>query len=625
MRTFNSSIIILSIATCWAMSTLAGSIEPAAISAPTAKEARAFIEHVNTELTATYIESARANWIARTYITEDTENLIASVGARAIAQESQFIAESHRFDNLTLPADLTRQIKLLRINVQPAPSDPTLRIETTQIAAQLEGLYGKGKYCPASDSSNCLRIDELDVKMAKSRDPQELLDMWTGWHAISKSMRPKYARFVELSNQGAQELGVADTGALWRSRYDMSDEQFAQELERTWQQLRPLYDELHAYVRAKLIQKYGAVAQRSDGMIPAHLLGNMWAQEWGNIYDIVAPAGAAPTSDIGKALRKHLPNADSEDRLLQLQAAKDLAHYGDVFYQSLGFEALPATFYQRSQFIRPRDRDVDCHASAWDLDADRDLRIKMCIHIDADNFTTVHHEEGHNEYQRAYRDQPYLFRGGANDGFHEAIGDSIALSITPDYLKQLGLIDIIPPASADIPLLLRTALDKVAFLPFGLLVDKWRWQVFSGKVTSASYNQAWWELREHYQGIAPPVPRTESDFDAGAKNHIPANVPYARYYLARIYQFQFYKAMCTAAGFKGPLNRCSFFGSKAAGAKLDAMLKAGASQPWQQTLKAMTGVDHLDAAPMLEYFQPLYVWLKQQNIANHTKTGWTTP
>lgn len=607
------------------MSTLAGSIEPAAISAPTAKEARAFIEHVNTELTATYIESARANWIARTYITEDTENLIASVGARAIAQESQFIAESHRFDNLTLPADLTRQIKLLRINVQPAPSDPTLRIETTQIAAQLEGLYGKGKYCPASDSSNCLSIDELDVKMAKSRDPQELLDMWTGWHAISKSMRPKYARFVELSNQGAQELGVADTGALWRSRYDMSDEQFAQELERTWQQLRPLYDELHAYVRAKLIQKYGAVAQRSDGMIPAHLLGNMWAQEWGNIYDIVAPAGAAPTSDIGKALRKHLPNADSEDRLLQLQAAKDLAHYGDVFYQSLGFEALPATFYQRSQFIRPRDRDVDCHASAWDLDADRDLRIKMCIHIDADNFTTVHHEEGHNEYQRAYRDQPYLFRGGANDGFHEAIGDSIALSITPDYLKQLGLIDIIPPASADIPLLLRTALDKVAFLPFGLLVDKWRWQVFSGKVTSASYNQAWWELREHYQGIAPPVPRTESDFDAGAKNHIPANVPYARYYLARIYQFQFYKAMCTAAGFKGPLNRCSFFDSKAAGAKLDAMLKAGASQPWQQTLKAMTGVDHLDAAPMLEYFQPLYVWLKQQNIANHTKTGWTTP
>ncbi len=624
MQPFISSIRILSIAACLATGAFAGPTDPQSF-APTVKEARAFVEHVNTELLATYIENARANWIARTYITEDTENLIASLGARAIAQQNQLIAESHRFDNLALPADLARQIMLLRIDVLPAPSDPTLRIETTQIAAQLEGLYGRGRYCPIGAGLPCLGIDELDVKMAKSRDPQELLDMWTGWHAISKPMRPKYARFIELSNQGAQELGVADTGALWRSRYDMPDAQFSQELERTWKQLRPLYDELHAYVRAKLIQKYGAVAQRDDGMIPAHLLGNMWAQEWGNIYDLVAPVAAPPTYDIGAALKKQIPNAESEDRALQLGVAKALAHYGDVFYQSLGFEALPTTFYERSQFVRPLDRDVDCHASAWNLDANQDLRIKMCIHIDADNFTTIHHEEGHNEYQRAYREQPYLFRGGANDGFHEAIGDSIALAITPDYLKQLGLISTIPPASADIPLLLRTALDKVAFLPFGLLIDKWRWQVFSGKVDPAHYNQAWWDLREHYQGVAPPVPRTESDFDAGAKNHIPANVPYARYYLARIYQFQFYKAMCTAAGFKGPLNRCSFFGSKAAGAKLNAMLKVGASQPWQQTLKSMTGVDHLDAAPMLEYFQPLYVWLKQQNIANHNTIGWTAP
>jgi len=458
--------------------------------------------------------------------------------------------------------------------------------------------------------------------MATSRDPKELLDLWTGWHAIAVPMRPKYARFVELSNQGARELGVADTGALWRSRYDMSDQQFSSELERTWQQLRPLYEELHAYVRFKLNQKYGAPAGRPDGMIPAHLLGNMWAQEWGNIYDIVAPASAPPTYDLEASLRRQIPNANSPDHEQQLEAAKALARYGDSFYVSLGLEALPATFYERSQFIRPRDRDVDCHASAWDIDSNQDLRIKMCIHIDADNFTTIHHEEGHNEYQRAYRNLPFLFRDGANDGFHEAIGDSIALSITPEYLGQLHLIDTVPPPEADIPLLLRTALDKVAFLPFGLLIDKWRWLVFSGKVKPQDYNKAWWDLREQYQGVAPPIARTEADFDPGAKNHIPANVPYARYYLAAIYRFQFYKAMCEAAGYKGPLNRCSFFGSKAAGAKLATMLKTGASQPWQITLREMTGVDHLDATPMLEYFQPLYTWLRQQNVLNRSKPGW---
>ncbi len=230
-----------------------------------------------------------------------------------------------------------------------------------------------------------------------------------------------------------------------------------------------------------------------------------------------------------------------------------------------------------------------------------------------DYFTTVHHELGHNFYQRAYNKQPFLFRGGANDGFHEAIGDSIALSITPAYLKTLGLTTTDPPAEADIPLQLRTALDKVAFLPFALALDKWRWEVFSGAVKPADYNKAWWALRAKYQGVAPPVNRTEADFDPGAKNHVPTNVPYARYFLARIYQFQFYKAMCDASGYKGPLNRCSFYGSKAAGDKLAKMLEVGQSQPWQQTLKQMTGTDHLDAQPMLDYFAPLYQWLKEQN------------
>jgi peptidyl-dipeptidase A len=597
---------------------------PPAAQAPTVQDARAFVDRVNATLLGSNVERSRTAWVAATYISDDTEALTAINSSRWIAQVNQFIAESRRFDGLTLPADVSRQIMLLRTNAIPAPSDPALRLETTQLRAQLQGLYGKGKYCVRSGPQECLGIDELDVRMAKSRDPQELLELWTGWHAIAVPMRAKYTRFVELSNQGARELGVADTGALWRSRYDMQDTEFSLELERTWRQLHPLYEELHAYVRARLIQKYGAVANRADGMIPSHLLGNMWAQEWGNIYDLVAPTSAPPTYDIETALKQQIANASSTHYEQQLQAAKELARYGDRFYISLGLDPLPAAFYERSQFIRPRDRDVDCHASAWDIDADEDLRIKMCIHIDADNFTTVHHEEGHNEYQRAYRKLPFLFRGGANDGFHEAIGDSIALSITPEYLKELNLIDRIPPPEADISLQLRTALDKIAFLPFGLLIDKWRWQVYSGQIKPEDYNKKWWALREQYQGVAPPVARTETDFDPGAKNHIPANVPYARYYLASIYQFQFYKAMCDAAGYKGPLNRCSFFGSKAAGAKLKTMLEAGASQPWQLTLKQMTGKDHLDAAPLIEYFQPLYVWLKQQNAANNNKPGWQT-
>jgi peptidyl-dipeptidase A len=389
----------------------------------------------------------------------------------------------------------------------------------------------------------------------------------------------------------------------------MTPEQFSAELERLWTQVEPLYKELHAYVRHKLIAKYGAEAERKDGMIPSHLLGNMWAQEWGNVYDIVAPPATPATYDIGDILKE------------RKATARQVTEYGESFFHSLGFDKLPDTFWQRSMLTRPADREVVCHASAWDIDFDMDVRLKLCIHGTTDDFITVHHELGHVYYYMSYRKLPFLFRSGANDGFHEAIGDSLALSITPEYLKQIGLIQQIPPASADLPILLRTALDKIAFLPFGLLIDKWRWEVFSGQVKPADYNKAWWALREKYQGIAPPVDRTEADFDPGAKYHIPANTPYARYFLARIYQFQFYRAMCRAAGYTGPLNRCSFYGSKAAGDKLKAMLEAGQSRPWPETLKLMTGEGHVDASAMVEYFQPLLTWLKQQNA--NEKPGWS--
>ncbi len=588
---------------------------------PTVAEAQAFLDRTNAEMLKLQTDASHAEWLAETYINEDSEATGALLNEQNSSRQLALIEQSHRFDKLTLPAALRRQMMLLQVNAPAAPHDPKLLAEETQVAAQLTGMYGKGKFCPdlpagqtPSAETKCMGIDDISNLMAKSRDPQELTRLWVGWHAIGAPMRDRYARFVDLQNTGAREQGRHDTGELWRAGYDMTPAEFSSEVDRAWRQLEPLYRELHTYVRHRLIAKYGAAADRKDGLIPAQLLGNMWAQEWGNIYDIVAPTDPKLSQfkpvDLEGALREQIATQDpgthsafqasadlSSDaaQTAKTAAGKDMVRYGESFFKSLGFAPLPATFWVRSQFVHPRDRDVVCHASAWDLDSVDDLRVKMCIEVNADYFTTVHHELGHNFYQRAYNKQPFLFRNGANDGFHEAIGDAVALSITPAYLKTLGLATSEPPAEADIPLQLRTALDKVAFLPFALALDTWRWQVFSGEIKPADYNNAWWALRAKYQGIAPPVKRTEADFDAGAKNHIPTNVPYARYFLARVYQFQFYKAMCDASGYKGALNRCSFYGSKAAGDKLNHMLEAGQSQPWQATLKEMTGTDHLDA------------------------------
>jgi peptidyl-dipeptidase A len=575
---------------------------------PTVADAAAFLKKAEAELEKLGIMGQRAEWVAETYINGDTEILTAAANEAIIKRTTELIKEGKPYESLNLPADLKRKFLLLKLSLtMPAPDDAKPREQLTQLASSLGADYGKGKYCPPS-TDKCLGIDDLEEQMAKVRDPKKLADMWTGWHKVGAPMRDRYAKFVDLSNQGAKELGFDDTGALWRSNYDMTPAQFSAEMERLWKQVEPLYMELHAYVRRGLIKKYGAAADRPDGMIPAHLLGNMWAQEWGNIYDLVAPPAAPATYDIGQILQS------------RHTTPKQIVQYGESFFRSLGFAALPDTFWQRSQLVRPADRDVVCHASAWDIDTKEDVRLKVCLHGTSDDFVTVHHELGHVYYYRAYENQPYLFQNGANDGFHEAIGDSVALSITPEYLSKIGLLKQAPPAQADLPLLLHKALDKIAFLPFGLLIDKWRWQVFSGEVKPANYNAAWWALREKYQGVAPPVERTEQDFDPGAKYHVASNTPYARYFLAAVYQFQFYRAMCHAAGYTGPLNRCSFYNSPEAGKKLAAMLALGQSKPWPEALKAMTGEDRADASAILEYFEPLITWLKQQNQGQ--ATGW---
>jgi peptidyl-dipeptidase A len=581
--------------------------------APTVADAERFISQAEARLLDLWIKSERANWVSETYITDDTEAITAEAEAAVKSASADLARQAKRYEKLPLPPDLARKFKLLKLSVDiPAPRDAAAQAELSKIDVSLDSDYGKGTWCPddAKDgkTNNCKQLPDIEKIMANSRDPQELLNAWKGWHSISPPMRKRYSRMVELSNQGARELGFADVGGMWRSNYDMPPDEFAKELDRLWGQVRPLYVSLHAYVRWKLAEKYGKDVVREDQPIPAHLLGNMWSQEWNNIYPLLAPPDANSGPDVGAALRAK--NVD----------AREMVRYAEGFFKSLGFEPLPSSFWERSMFTKPRDREVVCHASASDIDFKEDVRIKVCIEPTAEDFTTVHHELGHNFYQRAYDDLSPLFRGSANDGFHEAIGDTIALSVTPEYLKKIGLIDSVAPPSADIGLLLDRALEKVAFLPFGLLVDEWRWKVFSGEIKPADYNKSWWELRRKYQGIAPPVARSESDFDPGAKYHVASNVPYARYFLAYILQFQFHRALCKEAGYSGPLHRCSIYGNKAAGEKLAKMLAMGQSRPWPDALEAMTGQRTMDATAILDYFAPLKKWLDEQN-AGH-QVGW---
>jgi len=613
------SLAALALSACAANPQLSGApaaSEPAlaasgAEPARTAEGAREFIARVEKDLFDLSTISSRAQWVNSTYITDDTDALAAYFGTIGTEKQVEYATEAAKWIQVPgLDPDIRRKLNILRTGlVLAAPSAPGAATELNDIATKLQSTYGKGR---ATHRGKPITGDDAEELMGTLRNPAELTEVWKSWHEnVGRPMRQDYTRLIDIANQGAKELGFADAGAMWRSNYDMSPEEFSAMYDRLWSETKPLYDQLHCYTRTKLNQKYGNAVQAASGPIRADLLGNMWAQEWGNIYDVVAPKGAG---DVGY---------DLTDLLVKKKIdPTEMVRIGERFYTSLGLAPLPETFWQRSQITRPQGREVVCHASAWDLDNRDDLRIKMCTKVNADDFVTIHHELGHNYYQRAYKDQPFLYLNGANDGFHEAIGDFVALSVTPEYLVQIGLLDRskVPPPDKDIGLLLRQAMDKVAFLPFGLLVDKYRWGVFDGSIPTSGYNQGWANLKQQYQGIVPPVPRTEADFDPGAKYHIPASVPYARYFLARILQFQFYKAACDMSGWRGPLHRCSFYGNKEVGARLNQMLSMGASRPWPDALEAFTGTREMTARPMLEYFAPLQAWLEQQNRGK--QCGW---
>jgi peptidyl-dipeptidase A len=605
MHTPYRLVLVLAIA-----ATGCNSPSPVAPATSSSEDAKTFLQTVNETSRRLAIAASQAGWVAQNFITVDTEALDARATQEYADAIARFAKQSTRFAQANLPPADRRQLDLLKYSlVLATPSDAAEAEEVTRLNTRMRGTYGRGKWCPEpSKPASCLNIDEITKIMASSRNPTELQRVWEGWHQVAPPMRNDYARFVDPSNKGARELGFADTAAMWQSKYDMPPQEFTRELERLWEQVRPLYLQLHAYVRMKLRQKYGD-AVPAGGPLPAHLLGNIWAQDWTNVYDLVAPAAG----DAGYSLTKILERRKT--------SALDMVRAGERFYTSIGFEPLPQTFWERSLFVRPADREVVCHASAWDPDLESDLRIKMCVQPTEEDFTTIHHELGHNFYQRAYKDQPVIFRDSANDGFHEAIGDTVALSVTPEYLVRIGLLDHAPGASRDIGFLLRRALEKVAFLPFGLLIDQWRWKVFSGEVTPAGYNKAWWDLRLKYQGVAPPTARGEEFFDPGAKYHVPDNTPYMRYFLANVLQFQFHRALSQAAGCTTPLHRCSIYESKEAGKRLEAMLKMGASRPWPEALETLTQSKQMDASAIIDYFAPLKQWLDEQ--LKGQPTGWS--
>ena len=593
-------------------------------STPTVQEAKEFLEAAEIEVAEFSAYQAKVAWVKANFITEDTSALEARVGEESARLSTRRSKQAKRFKDISLPADMRRKIDgMLRGSNFPAPDDEAAARKLATIMTELDDTYGTGKFKIDVNDKRIIAILDSDEDgtlkneapegtiplgqasdiIAKSDDPELLQSIWEGWRTISKPMKGDYADMVKIINKGSAELGFKDAGDLWRSGYDMDAEDFSKEADRLWGQVKPLYDELHCHVRAKLNEKYGDEVVPLDQPIRADLLGNMWGQSWGNIYDDVAPEGGGKGVDVTELLVKAGYDA------------KKMVEMAEQFFTSMGFEELPDTFWERSLITKPADREVVCHASAWNLDNLEDVRIKMCTKVNGEDFSTVHHELGHNFYQRAYKDQSVFYKDGANDGFHEAIGDMIALSITPEYLVEIGLLDAdkVPGEDADLALLMRQAMDKVAFLPFGLMVDQWRWNVFNGTYSPSEYNSGWWELREKYQGLRAPSERPADAFDPGAKYHIPGNTPYMRYFLAHILQFQFHKAACDQAGFEGPLHRCSVYGNKDVGTKFNAMLEMGSSKPWPDALEAFTGTRDMDGSAILEYFAPVMTYLQEEN------------
>ena len=567
-----------------------------------------FLERVELEDKTLGPVASSAYWLQANFITYDSQKVVADYGKRFQLLALERARQASTFDDVEVSEENRRKLNLIKNSfVMPSPLDDTLAGEIANIMAELDAMYGAGQHC--FGEGDCYDLEAFEGVIDNSRDPDELLKAWEGWRNIGTPMKDKYLRMVEIGNLGAKDLGYEGLTDLWFSQYDMPAEEFLAETDRVWDELKPLYDALHCHVRSELSEHYGEEVVSKEGVLPAHVLGNMWGQSWANVYDLVYTPDN-PNASSGIDLTKIL----EEKNIDEIEMTK----IAENFFISLGFQPLPDTFWERSLFVKPQDRSVVCHASAWNLDADaNDLRIKMCIERNAEDFSTIHHELGHIFYYQAYNStQPSVFQSGANDGFHEAVGDLLSLSITPEYYNKIGLIseaEAKDATSDPISLLMQQALQGVVSVPWTLMLDKWRAGVFSGETSESELNDSWWELREYYQGIGVPRERGADAFDPGAKYHIPGNTPYTRYYLAQILQYQFHESLCNQMGFEGPLHECSIYDNELAGKKLRAMLSLGQSQEWQVALEALTGTRSLSGKSMLNYYKPLKDWLDVQN------------
>lgn len=573
---------------------------------PPASSLAPFLIKAESDLDAASQESNRADWVHATNITPDTAWLSSLARERLATLSLRLARQAANFDRASASPVERRKIDLLRrLTSVPPPADADAATRLAGLQTSLSGQYATGSFLYKGRPTS---LGEAEVLLAKTRNPEEARLLWEGWRDSAKALKPDYIAMAALANQGARELGYADMGELWRSGYDRSPAEVETEIDAEWNQLKPIYTALHCFMRKKLSERYGATVQPRTGPIRAHLLGNMWGQNWGNLFDVTKP--------------EKLDQPDIDDSLQKAgYTPLRMVKTAEAFYSSLGFESLPASFWTSSQFVKPADRKVDCNPSAWTIDNRTDVRLKMCIRVTRSQFVTVYHELGHNFYNLAYTDQPYLFRKGADDGFHEGIGDFIALSATaPAYYRAIGIVPADAPDIDDVSVLLQQALDKVPLLPFAIALDKWRWGVLAGRISPGEFNSSWWKLVAEYQGMIPPRPRPKDGFDAGAKYHVAENVPYISYLKARFYQYQFHEAACRIAKWKGPLHRCSIYGNKEVGEKLRQMLALGGSRPNSEALALFTGSSEPDPGAMLEYFRPLKTWLDKQNVGE--RCGW---
>ncbi|KAI4468733.1 angiotensin-converting enzyme [Holotrichia oblita] len=500
---------------------------------------------------------------------------------------------------------LKRQLKFLITKGRASLPDEKFN-EIHHLISEMKDMYLHVKICAFNnyDTNYCDLVLDPDVHriMEHSRNSDELLHVWREWHdKTGPPMKNKFMRYIQIANQASRMTGFVDAGEQMRYIYEERD--FEHEIATTWRALEPLYKELFTYVRRRLYIRYGPDVVRPDGPIPAHILGNIWAQEWSKISDIVIPYPGEKQLDV------------TDEMLRQGFTPLRMFQMAEEFYTSLGLKPLSPEFWRNSLFEKPNNRKVQCTASAWDFCNKIDYRLKQCTEVTMDDLITVHHEMAHIQYYLQYSEQPYLYRDGANPGFHEGIANAMVLSVyNPVHLHRVGLFNNNTDTyELNMNFLMTMALRKVAYAPFALLVDQ-------NGVRTMNFN--WWELRLLYQGIVPPIARNEGHLDAVAKRHIPADLPYMKYYVALLLEFQIFDALCGAMGHTAQLHTCDIYRSREAGRILTDIMQAGKAKHWKDVLRTLrTKTNGLSAEPLLKYFQPLLAWLKVQN-RDEAFIGW---